>query len=58
MAQLIARGERFVDPGGHSWEAAAFYLVANVVLVLTGAGRWSVDAILWSRHRPPRGQLV
>jgi putative oxidoreductase len=53
MMQLITRGERFVDPGGHSWEAAAFYFVANVVLVLAGPGRWSIDAAL---SRWPRAQ--
>ena len=46
MAELIARGERFVDPGGHSWEAPAFYFVANLVLALAGPGRWSVDGLI------------
>ena len=58
MMQLIARGERFVDPTGHSWEPAAFYLVANLVLVLTGPGRWSLDALLWSRRERARAQLL
>ncbi len=49
MSQLIARGESFVNPAGHSWEAAAFYLTANVVLLLAGPGRWSVDALLLKR---------
>ncbi|MCI0422825.1 MAG: DoxX family protein [Acidobacteria bacterium] len=26
-SQLIARGEPFVSPHGHSWEASSFYLV-------------------------------
>jgi putative oxidoreductase len=47
VAQLIARGEPFVNPGGHSWEAASFYLIANLVFLLAGPGRWSLDAILW-----------
>ena len=58
IVKLIVRGEPFVDPGGHSWEAAAFYLVATLVLVLTGPGRWSLDALLWSRRARPREQLV
>ena len=49
MTALIARGERFVDAGGHSWEASAFYLVANVALITAGPGRWSLDAIVGSR---------
>jgi putative oxidoreductase len=53
IVHLIARGERFVDPGGHSWEAAAFYFVANICLILTGPGRWSFDAAL---SRWPRAQ--
>ena len=46
VAELIARGESFVDPGGHSWETAALYLVANAALILAGPGRWSLDAAL------------
>ncbi len=45
MTMLIARGERFVDPGGHSWEASAFYLIATVTLLVAGPGRWSLDAL-------------
>lgn len=48
MTLLIARGERFVDPGGHSWEASAFYLVASVTLLVAGPGRWSLDALFWA----------
>ena len=47
VAELIARGESFVDPGGHSWEAPALYLVANALLILAGPGRWSLDAVLF-----------
>lgn len=46
MSHLIARGESFVNPAGHSWEASAFYLTANVVLLLAGPGAWSIDAHL------------
>ena len=47
VAQLIGRGEPFVNPAGHSWEAAAFYLTANIALTLMGPGRWSVDSLLY-----------
>ena len=55
---LIARGERFVDPHGHSWEAASFYLVASLAVSLLGPGLFSLDAMLFGRKffavgRPP-----
>ncbi len=44
--KLIERGEAFVNPHGHSWEASGFYLVAAVVLLLCGPGAYSVDAMV------------
>ena len=58
MTLLIARGERFVDPGGHSWEASAFYMIATVTLLVAGPGRWSLDAIFWARVGRIREQFV
>lgn len=52
--ELIARGERFVDPEGHSWETAGFYVIANVVVVLVGPGRWSLDVLLSRRMATAR----
>ena len=52
MMELIARGEPFVNPAGHSWEAPAFYLVVNVLLITMGPGRWSVDAIAFGQRLP------
>jgi putative oxidoreductase len=46
---LIARGEPFVNPHGHSWEGAAFYLVAASAVTLLGPGRFSVDALIFDR---------
>jgi putative oxidoreductase len=48
--ELIGRGEPFVNPHGHSWEAAAFYLVAASAMALLGPGRFSVDALLLGRR--------
>lgn len=45
--ELIARGEPFVSPHGHSWEAAAFYLVAASAVTLLGPGRFSLDALVF-----------
>lgn len=45
--KLIARGEPFVNPAGHSWEASSFYLVACVVILLLGPGHYSLDALPW-----------
>ena len=46
---LINRGEPFINTVGHSWENTAFYLMASICLVLSGAGPWSFDAWLFGR---------
>lgn len=46
---LIQKGEPFINPNGHSWENAAFYAAAGICLALAGAGRYSLDALLFGR---------
>jgi len=46
VAKCKGRGERFIDPEHHSWESAAFYLVASLVLAVLGPGLYSLDALL------------
>jgi putative oxidoreductase len=48
---LIRAGQPFLSPGGHSWESAALYAVLMGSFVLTGAGRYSVDQLLFARQR-------
>lgn len=48
--ELIKRGEPFVSPHGHSWEAAAFYLIASLAVALLGPGLCSLDALLFGRR--------
>lgn len=55
-AKLIERGEPFVNPAGHSWEATSFYLVAAIVTLLLGPGRYSVDAFLQKNSEIKRGE--
>lgn len=44
-------GHPFVDPnGGPSYELAAAYLAAVILLILTGPGRFSLDAVLFGRR--------
>lgn len=45
VMKLIGRGENFVNPHGHSWEAAGFYAVLGTSLYLLGPGRFSLDSI-------------
>lgn len=44
----VSRGDPFVGKGG-SWELAANYLVATLVLLLIGPGRFSLDARIFGR---------
>lgn len=44
--KLIGRGEPFISPHGHSFEASAFYLISSLVIALLGPGGWSLDALL------------
>ncbi|MEW5984594.1 MAG: DoxX family protein [Acidobacteriota bacterium] len=46
---LVRKGERFINPGGHSWEGCAFYALAGIVIALLGPGRYSIDALLLDR---------
>jgi hypothetical protein len=47
---LITRGETFVSPHGHSWEASSFYLIASLAVALLGPGFFSLDALLFRRR--------
>ena len=47
---LFNRGEPFINTVGHSWENSAFYLMASICLVLSGAGPWSLDAWVFGRR--------
>ncbi len=52
---ILITGDPFVNPGGPSWELAAIYLAASVLILLVGPGVLSIDAILFSRRSPPKG---
>jgi len=46
----MAQGDPFIaSGGGGSWELAALYFAVFVLLVLTGPGRYSLDAALLQR---------
>jgi putative oxidoreductase len=52
---LVRAGESFINPGGHSWESAALYAVLMLCLMMLGAGRYSLDAVLFKRDPVARG---
>ena len=49
VVMLVRAGESFINPGGHSWESAALYAVLMLCLMMLGAGRYSLDAMLFTR---------
>ena len=52
---LMNRGEPFINTVGHRWDNAAFYLMASICLVLSGAGPWSLDAWVFGRRNDSPG---
>jgi putative oxidoreductase len=44
-------GLPYVGPGGKSWEIEAHLLLAAIVLLICGPGRFSIDALILSRLR-------
>lgn len=54
VTKLIGRGETFVNPHGHSWEAAGFYALAGLSLYLLGPGVTSIDYKLLAGRRAAR----
>lgn len=44
----VSRGDPFVGQGG-SWELAGVYWVIALVILLRGAGSWSIDAFLFKK---------
>ena len=49
VVMLVRAGESFINPGGHSWESAALYAVLMLCLMMLGAGRYALDATLFTR---------
>jgi putative oxidoreductase len=47
----IPQGHPFVSQAGPSYELALVYLVAAILLIVIGPGKWSLDAILFARRR-------
>lgn len=52
----IGKGDPFFGKGG-SWELAAIYLAIAVLLMLTEAGKFSLDHMLFKKHTDERVDL-
>jgi putative oxidoreductase len=49
-------GDPWIDTkGGRSFEMASLFLLSSLVLMILGAGRYSLDALLFGRERGGRG---
>jgi putative oxidoreductase len=46
----LPKGDKFVNPGGGSFELPLVYLVLMIGLIATGPGRYSLDSLLWGSH--------
>lgn len=57
-AFIIHRADPWTMGGGASKEPAMMYLVAFLTLACTGAGRYSLDGILFDRKRPTEGDAT
>lgn len=47
----IVRGDPFVSKGGASYEPAAMYLIITLLIMIMGAGRYSIDAKIFGAKR-------
>jgi putative oxidoreductase len=49
----IPKGDPFVAPGKPSWELAAVYFAISLLILVTGPGRYSLDAALFDHNPRP-----
>ena len=47
------KGDPFVAPGKPSWELAAVYFAISLLILVTGPGRYSLDAALFDHNPRP-----
>src|SRR5688572_8806602 len=46
----VPQGHSFVSQAGPSYELPLIYLVAAIMLIALGPGKWSIDALLFTRR--------
>lgn len=52
---MIVRGDPFVNPKGGSYELALVYLGINILFIVTGPGKFSVDRLLFGKSSTNKG---
>lgn len=55
-AFVVHRNDPWASAGGASKEPALIFLICFLALVFTGAGKFSIDALIW--RRPPQGPVT
>jgi putative oxidoreductase len=55
---LMSKGEPFINPAGHSYENSSFYIFAGLAIALIGAGKYSLDRLVFGKRDGVEGETA